>query len=252
MSGKEKKSTELPPELRKFNWGAFLLTWIWGIGHRVWISLVIPLIFILFWVSGEIIIRVGLYFGDPNVVVPGGIWIFILPLIFLIFYLGIKGNELAWGKNKSDNIEKFMSKEKKWAIAGLIFVIVSIILIPILLVLSVLFTRNMAEDTINRASARSIQSVLVNNYKEKNKYCGDNPKELPCGEYTFVGFEYKMKPLLKEDKKILQTNYSYRCENSNNAEGGGRLVVNSDKYEIIPYNGNCDKPLSDEILTNSQ
>lgn len=35
----------MPPELKDFNWGAFLLTFIWGIKHRAWITLLaVPLI----------------------------------------------------------------------------------------------------------------------------------------------------------------------------------------------------------------
>src|SRR5262245_27966170 len=31
--------TQLPPTIEGWNWGAFWLTWIWGIRNRVWISL---------------------------------------------------------------------------------------------------------------------------------------------------------------------------------------------------------------------
>ncbi|MCK5641018.1 MAG: hypothetical protein KAJ19_09485, partial [Gammaproteobacteria bacterium] len=30
---------EIPPEISGWNWGAFLLSWIWGIGNSVWIAL---------------------------------------------------------------------------------------------------------------------------------------------------------------------------------------------------------------------
>ena len=33
------KGKDLPPELKDFNWGALLLTFIWGIKHRAWITL---------------------------------------------------------------------------------------------------------------------------------------------------------------------------------------------------------------------
>ena len=36
----------IPPELDRWNWGAFLLTWIWGLGNSVFIALLalIPLV----------------------------------------------------------------------------------------------------------------------------------------------------------------------------------------------------------------
>lgn len=32
-------SAEIPPELDRWNWGAFLLNWIWGIGNNTFIAL---------------------------------------------------------------------------------------------------------------------------------------------------------------------------------------------------------------------
>ncbi len=29
----------IPPEIRRWNWGAFLLNWIWGIGNQTYIAL---------------------------------------------------------------------------------------------------------------------------------------------------------------------------------------------------------------------
>lgn len=34
----EPHSEEVPSEVKKWNWGAFFLSWIWGIGNHVWIS----------------------------------------------------------------------------------------------------------------------------------------------------------------------------------------------------------------------
>jgi hypothetical protein len=65
-----------------------LLNWIWGIGNRTWIALLmfIPLF--------------------------GFIWMFVL---------GAKGNKWAWEKGRWDSIEQFKKAQRKWAIAGFIF-----------------------------------------------------------------------------------------------------------------------------------
>ena len=44
-SGMEKESV-LPPELKGWNWGAFLLNWIWGIGNSTYIAFLmfVPLV----------------------------------------------------------------------------------------------------------------------------------------------------------------------------------------------------------------
>ena len=63
----EGKGALVPEELKGWNWGAFFLTWIWGIGNSTYIALLmfIPLV---------------------NMILP--------------FVLGAKGNEWAW-KNRS-------------------------------------------------------------------------------------------------------------------------------------------------------
>ena len=87
---------EIPEEIRnKWNWGAFLLNWIWGIGNSVWIA------FLVF-----------------------------IPLvgIVMIFVLGAKGNKWAWQKMKWDSIEHFQKTQRNWAVWGLVITILSIFL----------------------------------------------------------------------------------------------------------------------------
>ena len=74
-------------DVKKWNWGAFLLTWIWGIGNQVWIALLA-----------------------------------LIPIVgfVMMFVLGVKGNEWAWEKRRWDSVDSFHSTQRKWAIAGLI------------------------------------------------------------------------------------------------------------------------------------
>lgn len=83
---------ELPKELKKWNWGAFFLNWIWGIGTESWQALwaVIP------------------FFGF--------IWAFVC---------GAKGNQWAWESQKNKNIARFNNEQKEWAFWG--FIISSIV-----------------------------------------------------------------------------------------------------------------------------
>lgn len=89
------KLSEIPYEIRGWNWGAFFLVWIWGVFNRVWISL---LCFVPF---------VG--------------WI-------MPFILGIEGNQLAWRNKEWDSIEHFKRTQRTWAWWGLGIFIFSIIL----------------------------------------------------------------------------------------------------------------------------
>lgn len=85
------------PPITGWSWGAFLLSWIWGIGNHVWIALL--------------------------VLIP------IAPINLIVaIYLGIKGNELAWRKKTWESPEQFIEVQKKWAKWGLIVLILVVIL----------------------------------------------------------------------------------------------------------------------------
>ena len=96
-SGQGKLAT-IPEEIRGWNWGAFLLNWIWGLGNSVWIALLALI---------------------PYVVV------------VVAIVLGVKGNEWAWRRRKWDSIEHFKRTQRTWAKWGIILLIV----VPIVLVL---------------------------------------------------------------------------------------------------------------------
>ena len=82
----EEVQEETPQCLRRFNAGAFVFSWIWGICNGVWLSLLcfIPV--------------VG--------------WL-------LRIMLGFSGNELAWEKQKKRRTSaKFDKRQGRWSIAG--------------------------------------------------------------------------------------------------------------------------------------
>ena len=75
----------VPDEVRGWNWGAFLLNWIWGLGNSTYIAL---LMFVPF---------VGLV---------------------MIFVLGFKGSEWAWRNQKWKSIAAFKREQRIWGIVG--------------------------------------------------------------------------------------------------------------------------------------
>jgi len=83
------KEADVPIEIEGWNWGAFLLSWIWGIGNNTYRA---------FWV----------FFPLVN--------------FFMAIALGLKGNEWAWRHRKWESVEHFKQVQRKWAKAGLIFV----------------------------------------------------------------------------------------------------------------------------------
>jgi|SRR5215813_968640 len=81
------KSAVVPRELDYWNWGAFLLNWIWGIGNNTFIALLmfVPLV---------------------NVV--------------MLFVLGVKGNTWAWRNKYWRDVDHFKQVQRKWAIWGVV------------------------------------------------------------------------------------------------------------------------------------
>lgn len=83
------------PHLKRWSWGAFFLTWIWGIRCKVWNSF-------LCFIPGF-----------------GLVWRFIL---------GAKGRKWAWEKGNWKNEEHFEKVQDRWDIAGMIIFIVWVVL----------------------------------------------------------------------------------------------------------------------------
>jgi len=88
---------ELKPECYgRFNWGAFWLTWIWGIGNGVGIALLCLIPFV-------------------NIVMQ--------------FILGFKANEWAWEKQKHYKTpEEFDRSQQSWTTAGWVVFVISFLI----------------------------------------------------------------------------------------------------------------------------
>lgn len=103
------KAALLPPEISGWNWGAFLLNWIWGICNGTFLAL---LVFVPF---------VG----------------FIMP-----FVLGAKGSEWAWRNKRWDSVEHFKRVQRNWAIAALATIAAFILLIATVAVIAITAMKN--------------------------------------------------------------------------------------------------------------
>ena len=64
----------IPPEIDRWNWGAFLLNWIWGVGNNTFIALLT-----------------------------------LVPIVgfVMLFVLGAKGSRWAWRNGRWDSVEHF-------------------------------------------------------------------------------------------------------------------------------------------------
>jgi len=93
-SGQGKTAT-VPSEIKKWNWGAFFLNWIWGLGNKTYIALLC-----------------------------------LIPLVnFVIaFILGANGSEWAWRNKRWESVEHFKRVQKKWGWIGLAWFLFAIVL----------------------------------------------------------------------------------------------------------------------------
>ncbi len=85
-----------PQCLHKWNWGAFIFGWIWGIGTGV-----------------------------------GYAFLTLIPYVNIVmaFVLGAKGSKWAWEKQKNEKTpDEFDDSQHKWAVAGGIYFLVVVVL----------------------------------------------------------------------------------------------------------------------------
>lgn len=71
----------------RWNWGAFLMTWMWAWGHRMWLTLVLSLF---------------------------------TPIVGNIV-LGLSGSQLAWRFRSFAGIEEFRKVQRAWAKWGIVY-----------------------------------------------------------------------------------------------------------------------------------
>jgi ABC-type Fe3+ transport system permease subunit len=76
----------VPASAKRWNWGAFLMSWIWGLGNKTFIAL-----------------------------------LSIIPLVSIVmaFVLGARGSEWAWKNKKWQNEEQFTRVQGLWTVFGL-------------------------------------------------------------------------------------------------------------------------------------
>ena len=82
----------IPPELDRWNWGAFLLGWIWGIGNNTYIALL--------------------------ALIPG-----VNGIMHVV--LGFKGSQWAWRNGRWDSADHFRRVQRAWAMWGAVIWIIA-------------------------------------------------------------------------------------------------------------------------------
>ncbi|MCP1376093.1 cytochrome c oxidase assembly factor Coa1 family protein [Dyella lutea] len=99
----------VPAEIKRWNWGAFLLSWIWGIGNNTFIAFLmfVPLV---------------------NMAMP--------------FVLGAKGSTWAWQNKRWESVEAFKATQRKWTLGGVVALGIFVVLMTGLFVSIIAVLKN--------------------------------------------------------------------------------------------------------------
>ncbi len=118
------KDTPIPPHLDRWNWGAFLLNWIWGLGNSTYIALLmfVPLV------------NIG-----------------------LLFALGAKGSKWAWKNRTWASEAEFARVQRNWARGG--FILLAVIVLFLVLIFSLM--KNSEAYRLSMARAENDPRVLA-------------------------------------------------------------------------------------------
>ena len=98
----------------RWNWGAFLLGWIWAVGNRLWI-----------WMPVGLAVNAIAFIPSAN---SKSYYISLICQLVISVVLGVKGSEWAWKKKKWDSIEQFKNTQDRWRVWGIVFSIVGFII----------------------------------------------------------------------------------------------------------------------------
>ena len=105
---------DVPPEIKKWNWGAFMFNIWWGIGNKSYLALLclIPL---------------------ANIVMP--------------FVCGALGNEWAWKNGNYTSVDEFKKVQETWNRAGFVSFIVCLVFI-VMYIIFIVFIVSLTASTV--------------------------------------------------------------------------------------------------------
>ena len=190
----------LPAELHGFNWGALFGSWIWSLGNSVWIGLLC-----------------------------------LVPCVgfFVRFFLGAKGNEMAWKSKRWDSVQSFKSTQTIWAIVG--GVLVGMSLFGMLIMSAILFP------VFARARENARRAQCQQNLKGLGlavlQFSQAHNNKLPVGT-TMAQWKPQLQPYLGKagDKLFL-------CPNHKGASESYEVNPNLSGVDLYQLNNAAQEPM---------
>ena len=199
----------LDEEIKKFNWGAFGFSWIWGAFNGAFKATFLP------W----LIMVVGCFISLWMPPILAAIIVFVLSLAYPI-YVGLHGNQWAWEGKTWKDIDTFTHVQKSWAVATLVIYIIHFICVAFYIIVfagAFLFVQSdiVQAPTLNTAK---MFSIVINSNSEISK--AENGREIASGLVESLNTESStssvegyssMKPGYKlyNNNSILVSRYDY-------------------------------------------
>jgi hypothetical protein len=111
----------IPAEIDRWNWGAFLFHFVWGLGNKTYITLLVIVPALL----GGIFDHA--YRAQRDVVALALDYLCFFILLIMLFAFGWKGNAWAWRNKRWDSVEHFKHVQRRWAKWGAIIWIFALV-----------------------------------------------------------------------------------------------------------------------------
>lgn len=108
--------TPLPDGVRGWNWAAFILGPVWGIGLRIWWTAIAFLVI-------AVMLRTSWQLA-------------LVAWIALAMFLGLRGNEFAWRAQRWDSVGQFIATQQRWSIGALVTLAAVVVGVAIVLIVS--------------------------------------------------------------------------------------------------------------------
>jgi hypothetical protein len=210
------KTSIIPPEIDKWNWGSFSFTWVWGIYHGVYYF---PFLAVLAGIG----IRLSLMLtGTIRLVL---LSLFIITELVVILICGRFGNKWAWQNKKWPSLEIFQERQKLWSSSGLVFAIFSLFatLIYVFMILSIL-------NSLSKQTDQPVSSLF---------YGFILSKPIPPWQTTLVS-DFPKELILDDSAKLVKSAYfkntkEYSAEFDSGKSSGDIAKLYTDYFNNSGY-----------------
>lgn len=112
----ENDNEEIEKHLKKWNYGALVLNWLWAFAHGQWVigAIFLSMAIAITILTADIVITFLRTRHFPNLIIDITVIVLLIAERIIAIYLGIRGNRLAWNSGRFNSFEEFEATESAW------------------------------------------------------------------------------------------------------------------------------------------